>query len=365
MSRIERILSELVDVAENVRALEEQRHKLGLFLREIKGAQIAKDVDILEDRMAIPVAPDPLKKLRVAGVDGGLVKHSYHALDLILTRAVAAVFDYADGRLANVSYFPDPLANPRLSIITDPYTENDFLHTADIERMITEAQVLAGVSKMEPDLVLADGSLVPHPSARPKKGSAVWQRYSELLELYRKSFMGPHLLAGIVEDSRSTHFSAMIASKILGSIKAPNVKELQDILARTRDTNLLFHVLKPGERSFVFRLGNPETNQIFADLGDVSNNLYAFYLKTVEYDRPIRVEFYAKGDVLKTADRLAALVLPISSQNQEYGIPAVIIEADSRAKLHEEELATIHAYIVDRVGDLPSLYKLRRESRPF
>lgn len=362
---LERILSELVEVADRLRTLEDKRHKLGTFLREIKGAQIQRDAEILENRMAIHVVPDALKRLRVAGVDGGLVKHSYHAIDLILTRAVAAVFDYENARLVNVSYFPDPLATPRLSIITDPYSELDFMHQADVERMITEAQVLSSISGLNPDLALLDGSLVPHPSSRPKKGSAVWPRYAELLELYRKTFADAHMLAGVIEDSRSTHFSELIANKILGGVKAPNVRELQEILSRTRDTNLLFHVLKPGERSFVFRLGSQETNQVLADLGDVANNLFAFYLKTVEYDRPIRVEFFAKGDAIKTAERIASLVLPISSQNQEYCIPAVIIEADSRAKLRQEELTTIHSYLVDRVGDLPSLYKLRRESRPF
>ena len=361
---MERILSELQNAADGVKILEDKRHRLGLFLRDIKGAQIEQDAEILEDRMVVPVEPDPLKRLRVAGVDGGLVKKAYHAVDLILTRAVAAVFDYEDARLANVTYFPDPLATPRLTVITDPYSEQDFGHAADIERMITESEVLTAVSALNPDLVLADGSLVPHPSSRPKKESAVWARYTLLIENYRKLFSGSTSIAGVIEYSRSTHFSELIAARIVSKIKAPNAKELQEILSRTRDTNLLFHVLKPGERSFVFRLGGTD-NPIMADLEDHARNIYAFYLKTVEYDRPIRVEFYAKGDAVRTAERLASLILPISSQNAEYGIPAAIIEADSRAKLREEELSTIHTYIVDRVGDLPSLYKLRRDNRPF
>ena len=91
---MERILSELQNAADGVKILEDKRHRLGLFLRDIKGAQIEQDAEILEDRMVVPVEPDPLKRLRVAGVDGGLVKKAYHAVDLILTRAVAAVFDY-------------------------------------------------------------------------------------------------------------------------------------------------------------------------------------------------------------------------------------------------------------------------------
>ncbi|MBI4017869.1 MAG: DNA double-strand break repair nuclease NurA [Candidatus Aenigmarchaeota archaeon] len=362
---MERILAELTGIAEGVRTLEEKRQKLGSFLREIKNVRISKDSDILETQMAIQVTPDPLKRLRAAGVDGGLVRHAYHAVDLILTRAVAAVFDYTDARLSNVTYFPDPLATPRLSVITDPYSETEFMHSADIERMLTEVEVLSGVRALNPDLVLADGSLVPHPSSRPKKDSPTWNRYAELLEKYRNLFADANALAGVIEDSRSTHFSEMISNKILGSVDAPNVKELQTLLVRTRDTNLLFHVLRPGERSFVFRLGNPETNPVMADLGDASRNLYAFYLRTVEYDRPIRVEFYSKDAPVRAAERLASLILPMSSQNQEYGIPAVIIEADARAKLREEELSAIHSYIVDCVGDLPSLYRLRRDSRPF
>lgn len=357
---MEELFSKLDEISDKIRNLEDNRKKLAQFLMELKGVDFEKDSRIMEDRLSVPVKKKELKKARFAGVDGGLAKRPYHSLDLILTRAVGAVFDYQDGRLSSVSYCPSPNVTPRLKMIHDA-SESDFQYIACFERLKTEIETLKKCMDMNPTLLLADGSLVPHPSDQPKKSSRIYSEYQEVIDsyksLYRKA--GGSLLAGVVEDSRSSSFSEYISKKILGQIKSKKVNDLIKILSHTRDTNLLFHVLNTGERSFVMRMGYRK------ELGDYGRNIYLFYLKTTEYDRPVRIEFYTPGDPVKMADEIAGLIFTVSSQNQEYGLPPVLIEADTRAKIKDGELDIIHSHIVDKVGDLPSLYRLRRDRRPF
>jgi hypothetical protein len=357
---MEELFSKLDEISEKIRNLEDNRKKLAQFLKELKELDFEKDSRILEDRLSVPVREKNLRQARFIGVDGGLAKRPYHSLDLILTRAVGAIFDYQDGKLLSVGYCPSTNVTPKLRMIHDA-SESDFQYIACFERLNTEIETLKKCLDMNPTLLLADGSLVPHPSDQPKKGSRVYDEYKKLIDnyksLYRKA--SGFLLAGVVEDSRSSTFSEYISQKVLGRIKSRKVEELKKVLAHTRDTNLLFHVLNTGERSFIMRMSHNK------DLADYGRNLYLFYLKTTEYDRPVRVEFYAPGDPIKMADEIAGLVYSVSCQNQEYGLPPVLIEADSRAKIREGELDVIHSHIVDKVGNLPSLYRLRRDRRPF
>lgn len=358
---MERILSELDSIAEKIDSLEGQRERLGSFLREIKDVEI-KDDEIMESRLSLPVERSDLKDRKVAGVDGGLVKQPYHAVDLVLTKAVAAVFEY-DGDLKNVSYIPDALPVPKLSVFTEPFSSRDFSLTANLERMDTEIEIMLETLKADPDLLILDGSIVPHPSTKPEKDSPVYERFEELMENYEMLFRRADcLLAGVSEDSRAKKFAGIVSNKILDKVNNRKVDSLSEILNTTRDTNLLFHILNKGERSFCFTYFDGEVeNSMPID----SEKIYSFYLKTTEYDRPVRVDFYTESDPVDTADGIASLLLPLSSHNEEYGIPAPLLEADSRASLKEEELDFIHSTLQDKVGNIPSLYKLRRNKRPF
>lgn len=357
---MEEIFSKLDEISQQIKNLEEERKRLAEFLREIKEFELEKDSRAVEDKLSVKVGKVELDNLRFIGVDGGLAKRSYHSLDLILVRAVGVIFDYRKGKLDSVSYFPSVSPTPKLRIVHDA-SENDFQYIASFERINAEINVLKACLEKNPSILLADGSIAPHPSDQPKKGTAVYEEYKKLLDNYKSLYRSSAgtLLAGVVEDSRSSTFSEYISDKILSQIKSKRVEELKRILRKTRDTNLLYHVLNKGERSFVMRM-NPN-----ADLGDYGKNLYLFYLKTTEFDRPVRVEFYTSGDPVRVADRIAALLFSVSSENQEYGLPPVIIEADGRAKISEGELDIIHSHIVNKVGNLPSLYKLRRDRRPF
>jgi len=362
------LLDRIGSAAERIRKLEDNRERLGKFLRASKDSVDMSGADVLENELFKMVAPDPLRIRTVIGVDGGLSMHSYHGMDLILTRAVATVFNYKDGKLGEVGYFPSSIVTPTLIIVADPYTDDEFSMSSSLERQRGEVDLATDAfKKFSPDVVFMDGSIVPHGNDRPAKSSPAWERYQNVIRsfnaLYGISKTG--LLAGCVEDSRGRRFCEIAAERILGSIDNPRVPELRKILEGTRDTNLLYHVLEKGERTCVFRYSkSPDEHQILADIGGAGKNIYCFYIKSAEFDRPVRVDFYAEKDVAATADRIASLVLSTACHSL-YGIPTPIIEADFRAKLQERDADELHDQLVDRIGITPSLMKLRREQRPF
>lgn len=263
-------------------------------------------------------------------------------------------------------------------VVADPFSEEEFSMSSSLERQKGEIELAAATFKQfQPDLLLLDGSVIPHGNDRPARGSAAWERYDAVIKAFKELFAASagRLIAGCCEDSRGRHFCEIIAEQVLTNIDSPRVPELQRILAGTRDTNLLYHVLQHGERTAVFRFSKEwSEHPILSDLGEDGSRIYSFYLKTAEFDRPVRIDFYCPSTanspsgtcdgVISVANRIAALVLAVTP-NSTYGFPAPLIEADFRAKLSERDVSTLHDQLVDRVGITPSLMKLRREQRPF
>jgi hypothetical protein len=355
------LLDQLSNVADKIKSLENNREKLGQFLKEVKENIQLSHPDILESKLTVKVNPDALDKIKVIGIDGGLSQHEYHGMDMILTRAVATVFDYAGGKLGNVEYFPSSIVTPKLTIITDPYNDSDFMISTSIERQKTEIDTaIKAFEKYNPELILLDGSILPHCNDKPGTNSMSAKRYDDLLAMYRTLYKAANgRLAGCIEDSRGRRFCEMIAEKILPNVQSDLVTSLQKILAGTRDTNLLYHILDTGERTCVFRFSKERPIE-----GLKTENIYTFYIKTANYDRPVRVDFYAESEIIKTANKVASIVLATSCHSS-YGFPAPLIEADCRAKLKEMDIDALHDQLVDRVGITPGMMKLRREQRPF
>jgi hypothetical protein len=359
-------MHELIERIENavgqIKGLEEKREKLALFLREAR-EKVFFSGDVLERDMIHIVGKTDLEGKIVAGVDGGLSQHAYHGVDLILTRAVAAIFRY--GPRISVDYFPSSIPAPKLIVLSDPYSDDDFVVSSSLERQGGEIEVALKVAeKIKPDVILMDGSIVPHGSDKPSKNSPAWERYQKVFENFRKLYSVEPLVAGCVEDSRGRRFCEIISEQVLSRVDDPKTEELKKVLEGTRDTNLLFHLLKTGERSFIFRYSkDSENHPVLSDLWEWGDKIYSFYIKTAEFDRPVRVDFVSSSPE-KDANKIAEIVLATACHSS-YGIPAPIIEADLRAKLEEKDVLDVHGQLVDKLGIVPSLMKLRRDQRPF
>jgi hypothetical protein len=357
-------MKELIDLtaqfAQKIIELESQRQKVGRLVRQLR---LTPSDEVLERRAVIRVRKTVPARLKIVGVDGGLVKRRLHGANLMLTRTVAVIFTYTQGRLVAVSYHPTSNPSPTPHIYFDPSSDFDFDTLASLARRNAEVGCAThAAQQFGPHLLLLHGPLLPHhmPRTGSSLTSAAWQ---ELVSSYIRLFDEAHkmLLAGIVEDGQATRFCELIATA-LGPSADQNVRTL---LGMTADSNLLTYTLDRGERSAIFtRCSEPTDHPILRQFGEVANSLYVFYLRTGEFDRPIRVEFFAPGQVVRTARRIASALLSLTG-HAGYGMPSVLIEADCRARLTKSDLDLFYQELINRVGCLPGLASLRREARPL
>jgi hypothetical protein len=374
------------NIAMEIKRLEEDREKLGAIFKEAKrdmtfsvlSPQITSD--ILEHRFFSNVDPTNLFGLRVAGVDGGVVARSYQSIDLILTRAVGAIFTYGTNGRLEVTYFPEETPVPNIISNLQPSPIPEFELRTSIERILCELQLaieLLDYAKV--DLIVLDGSIVPQLSDKPPTYSILARKYEKIIELYEQLYKScidsGTLLAGVIEDSRSIRLMQIIGRLIPHLIeKVPAAKNLLDFdyrktVQHTRDTDFLQRVLDLSERTFIFRYAEPAADTtVFSDFGNktLADLVNVFYIKTVEYDRPIRVEYLAtESNKVMTATKIASVILPLSYHHAQYGIPSVLIEADARAHLLDGDIDVIYDQLVHKTGNPLVLMKLRRERRPF
>ncbi len=357
---MEKLIPKIKEIAEKIINVEEKRRRLARFVKEVN-----RELELIKD-----IKPAFMDDVKIAGIDGGIVKKSLHGFDCIVARAVAVCFHYKENKVKRVEYFPSRLPTPKFEII-EALSDTELSYFTSVMRLSLEIEkALESVNRFSPDFILLDGSILPHYADRPPKSSSVYKNYSKLIEmyknLYRQCQQNNVILAGVIEDSRSTNFCNLIREEILSRIKHELVSELEKTLKKTRDTNLLFWALKRGERSMVF----PYTDQIkehpvLKDFGDLGDMIYSFYLKTAERDRPIRVDFIADEKKIDVADRISSVLLSISGHHSGYGLPAPLIEADNVAKLSENEMESLYSNILIFTGNLPGMMRLRREERPF
>lgn len=253
---------------------------------------------------------DSVEPGKVSGVDGGIARERYSAVDVIAVRAVAAVFNYRGG--LDAAYIPSKNPEPEFHVLDAGDSES---FEARVEEKRLESEVSAALEALDGSTVLMDGSLVPSYSG----SGDVAELYSRLLQEAE-----PGRLAGVVEDSRGLKQASLLEDRLGVEI------------GEIRDTLLMDAVLEPGERSFVRRYStSPVEHPVLRDMDDaVVNRLHTFYVKLSGKDLPLRVDYFGDpGD----ADSLAGLLLSLKASSR-YTVPAPIVEADKRAKIPREYL---------------------------
>ncbi|MFH1470394.1 MAG: DNA double-strand break repair nuclease NurA [Candidatus Micrarchaeota archaeon] len=344
----------ITEIAKRIAETEESERRVAELLR-------ARDVEIfpdaLERRLTREVKPGEVNGL-VGAVDGGLLAQEFHGIDLVVTRAVGVVFGYEDSKRVSHKYYPRALVAPE--VYADEYLEtHEFLWYKSLLRLRGELSTARGmIEKLTPQFMLMDGSVVPQITDKPGEGSAIRGLYLEVIEEYKNLYKAADLnncsLVGVIKDSRGKRF-VEIMRRYLG-------KE-GEILGKAHDTGFLDFLLKEGERTFTFRYSSTEKeHQVLKDLNDWGARVDAFYLKAVEGDRPLRVEFL---EGKRKFEEIASLVYTLSRINKNYAYPAVLIEADLRAALDQNEIDRVYGELVTKTGMRSSLRKLRRDSRPF
>ncbi len=100
--------------------------------------------------------------------------------------------------------------------------------------------------------------------------------------------------------------------------------------------------------------------------GHNSKNLVCVYLRTARFDYPLRIEIFTGSyDPIRIVEKVSAMLLPMSSDNEGFALPTVLIDADSQARLIERDLDFLFSQLATRIGYPESILKLRRERMPF
>jgi hypothetical protein len=356
----------LEEVLLKVKETEEKRRELASLLSCLKEKTLPESFshEILERRFTIHVRKLQKIEAKVAAVDSGFLGEELHALDLMMIRGVAVIFHYnGSTKLEGVEYYPNPLPSARLVCSTEPMDSFEFEALTSIERLLTELNLaIQTIEKYRPDLLLLDGSLLPRYLDPAMFDGRVASKLHLLFQVYRHLYSicmdTKVMLAGVVKDCRSNYFLGILR-RLLPSLGITLPPEKEEFLEHLKDTVLLDCLLSVGERTFSFRCSREFP-------------IYAFYLKTVPEDRPLRIEFLdiphqqidSSSQGAGTADRLAEIIYAISAHHPSFAVPAPLVEADLCAHLFKEELELVHETLLSRMS-FSSILEPRRDRRPF
>lgn len=321
----------------------------------------------------------PVSKVKpecsVAGVDSGFVSKRLSFIDLVLVKTTGVIFNYSNGLTPKASYYPAPFSFPQPTLLRQGLEKDEESQSVSLIRLKEEVNCASEViKKYRPEFLFIDGSIVPQYQDKPRKESELNKDYHSIITLFQKLYKtageNSCTLIACVEDSRGTRFSQLLGDEILPNHPQIKSKINSAALKSSFDASLLDYYLRTGERTFAFPYTNsPESHAILKDYSaEWAKSIFVFYLKPAEFDKPLRVEFICPSaaknpsSLKECADKIASITYSLSSLHKEYSFPSILIEADLRAGLSEQEISVVYDRLVDRLG---SKIRLRRNSRPF
>ncbi|MBN1169860.1 DNA double-strand break repair nuclease NurA [Candidatus Micrarchaeota archaeon] len=278
--------------------------------------------------IAVPVSSSAIN-LSVCAVDGGLLAHRMHGVDIVVSRSVGVNFIYENSKLTKYDHHPSKSPQTEIDIKTalDDHEANVFKSLVRLKSEISCANEL--LDKYRPDLLLIDGSLLPLPSDIPSKESELHPLYVEVMKLYEKLFAAECIVCGIIKDSRARRLSDLKCS----------------------DSVLCSYLLQKGERTKEVGYLDEKNNESAFP----GKNIKVTYIKPAKDDLPLRVEIL--GDV----EKASTLIYSLSAISERFGYPAILIEADMCAALDATEIESLEISL----SSLAGLKPLRRNFRPF
>lgn len=372
-------------LVEEIERVEDTRKRFGAVFSQIKdelnlGKYPALAADAVETKFSKKIEATDLSGLRVAGVDGGLIRRRFRSMDLIITRGVAVVFQFGPKEGPSVDFFPSPFPEPRIRPVMLTLLGPELDQLASLERIAAELRVtLSILDGYNVDLILVDGSLFYHPRDRPNSGSAAYEKFQEVIALYRQLYnktrkKGTNLV-GVVKDSRSTRVVNILSDILPHVLREPKAFELMQgvdyrwLLKFSRDCDLLDTFLEEGERTFAFKYSTEliqNSNALSDDLSSWASSIWVTYIKTACDDLPLRIEILVgDGDGVAQLDKALSVILPLSWQHPEYGVPTPVLEADARARISNNETQLIIDRLMALSGLTYATLEKRRSRNPF
>lgn len=347
-----------------IQRVQKRHDQLGLTLRENgkKGLHENGNEKTLEKTISQPIVKT-LNEGKIAGVDSGFAGQSFYSLDLMLLRTTGTCFTYEKGKLASSLYHPETSSLPEPIINTQGLEREEFHKFVSLTRLQAEIRCAAEIiENHNPNACFMDGSLILHPMDKPNADSTLGKEYEKTIaafvKLYHTAEKNNCVLIGAIEDSRSTRLTELLHEQQMITM------EKNEVLS---DVSLLDKALNAGERSIVFSLA--EKKEKHAILNDFPSNwaaqLHACYIKPSQWDYPLRIEFLSPSEkTVEAANRASSIAFAQSAVHKDYAFPSVLIEADLRAGLKQEEVELVSDKILSKLGR-HTLRLKRRDRRPF
>ncbi len=300
---------------------------------------------------------------KIGGVDSGFAGQSFYSLDLMLLRTTGTCFTYEKGKLTRSTYLPETSSLPEPIINTEGLERDEFHKFVSLTRLQAEiACATTLITSEKPRACFMDGSLILHPADKPSNDSILKKDYDKTIaafvKLYHTAEKNNCVLMGAIEDSRSTRLTEWLREK-----KILVMSENEHV----SDVSLLDKALHAGERSMVFPLAEKkEKHAIINDFPpEWGEQLHACYIKPSPWDYPLRIEFVSeKKDALQKVEHASQIALAQSAIHKDYAFPSVLIEADLRAGLKQEEVELVSDKLLSKLGR-HTLRMKRRDRRPF
>jgi len=346
---------------------------------------------IKEDSIINSVSASNIRGLNVVSVDGSSVTKRFMNADFSFLKAIGVKYFFHQNHVASIKHFPD-LAGFNNYIVVGNFFNQDET-TVDVKTSINMKRMEIRLvnelieTKSEIDLIIIDGSIVITPiNLLFSKDAEISEKYDILLKEYHKLYLNCKekdiILIGSIKDTRTSALSNLLSDAI--QLLMPSYSKLSDFikinyreaLKYFSDIDLFDRLLKKTERSCIFYC-KKEIDKI-RDTGIKKEipyyfplTFYAFYLKTAKFDTPCRIEFFMDEThsiekAAEKADLISSILLPISSLNENYGLPIPQIEAHKRAvfKPNEVEILLNNLTRTLRLHGV-SLLEKRRNRRPF
>lgn len=392
------LLKELKFIAQEYIELEEVKDKFcTAILKNLKDLDFSDLIkypkyNIKETYIKKEVSASCISGLNFVSVDGSSVIKKFMNVDFSFLKALAVkYYFYKDGRSARIEYFPDLNGFNNYAIQGNFINRDDNLVQDKISMDMTfmEIKLLNKLINRSTDIdfIIIDGSIVPTPiNLLFSQDFEVSKNYDKLLKEYHKLYSNCKekgiILIGSIKDTRTSALSHLLRDTI--QLLKPNKDYLNDFIKINyrklidyfSDLELFNKLLKKSERSCIF-VCKREIDKI-RDTGIKKEipyyfplTFYAFYLKTVKYDTPCRIEFFTDESTnfkkaSEKADLISSMLLPISCLNERYGLPIPQIEAHKRAVFKPHEINLLFnnlTRILNQNGI--NLLEKRRARRPF
>ncbi len=384
-------------IAKEYLALEELKNSfVKIILKNMDDLDFSQLIDftkfyIKEGFLKKTVQPANIRGLNIVSVDGSSVTKKYVNVDFSFLKAIAVKYYFKKNHIANIVYYPD------LNGFNNYLVQGNLLNKDEIA---VEAKVSIDMTFMEInllnnmiekssdiDMIIIDGSIVIMPiNLVFSKDPEISKQYDRLLKEYHKLYLNCKekgiLLIGSIKDTRTSALCHLLRDSI--QLLKPSHSRLTDfikadyrkVMEYFSDLDLFNRIMNKSERTCIFNCKR-EIDKI-RDTGIKKEipyyfplSFYAFYLKTVHYDTPCRIEFFMdeKHSFKKAsekADLITSILLPMSSLNEHYGLPIPQIEAHRRAVFKPTEVDILLNNLTRTLNTHGiSLLEKRRNRRPF